>query len=267
MEFAYIYRTSAGERLEATIEAPDRDAAFEALRSQGIRPIKVVAKDGSKANGEPARMRLWPFAVLAAALVVGIGVSFYVGRRSSGMVVVTPDGTEIKTSVATPLERQRIPGDRQRIDKARGEFAFAAERVLARFAEPGRSHAVADLSADDWAECLKTPIKIASTDFSETIDLKRIVACMKRELSAYIAAGGTWNEYLAELAKRQKLESSYRENAERKVNESLSGEKPDLAKAYDLWLKANAQLEAMGIYPIAIPDALRGYQMNVGLEE
>ena len=267
MKYTYAYKTSDGTRHEASIEANSRDAAFELIRAQGIRPIKVVAADGSKANGEPAKMRLWPFAVLAAAVAVGIGVSFYVGRRSSGTVVITPDGTEIKTSVATPLARQRIPGDRQRIDRARNEFVFAAERALAQFVEPGRAFNPASLAADDWDAALKTPLKIASNEFSEVIDLKRIVVGMKRELAAYIAGGGTWNEYLAELAKRQKLEASYRENAERKVQESLSGSNADIAKAYDLWLKANAQLEAMGIYPIAIPDALRGYQLSADLEE
>ncbi len=37
--------------------------------------------------------------------------------------------------------------------------------------------------------------------------------------------------------------------------------------AYAYWLKANAQLQAMGIYPLALPDALRSYQMNLDIEE
>ena len=36
--------------------------------------------------------------------------------------------------------------------------------------------------------------------------------------------------------------------------------------AYSYWLKANAQLQAMGIYPLALPDALRTYQMGLELE-
>ena len=39
------------------------------------------------------------------------------------------------------------------------------------------------------------------------------------------------------------------------------------AKAYDLWLKANAQLQSMGIYPIVLPDSLWDYQMSVDLDE
>ena len=39
------------------------------------------------------------------------------------------------------------------------------------------------------------------------------------------------------------------------------------AAAYAYWLKANAQLQAMGIYPLALPDALRSYQMGLDIEE
>lgn len=31
--------------------------------------------------------------------------------------------------------------------------------------------------------------------------------------------------------------------------------------------KANAQLQAMGIYPLPLPDALRSYQMGLDIEE
>ncbi len=110
---------------------------------------------------------------------------------------------------------------------------------------------------------------------------------MKLEMRAYLAAGGTVAQYLAELAKRQKLEVSYRENAERRLNEMLtaaneatppqeeapprpartrSNASASLKAAYAYWLKANAQLQSMGIYPLALPDALRMYQMGLELE-
>ena len=34
------------------MEAESREAVFKALREKGIKAIKVVAADGSKANGE-----------------------------------------------------------------------------------------------------------------------------------------------------------------------------------------------------------------------
>ena len=51
MQFVYCYKSSDGIRHEDEIAAPSREAAFEALRAKGIRPIKVYAKDGSVANG------------------------------------------------------------------------------------------------------------------------------------------------------------------------------------------------------------------------
>ena len=52
MNYTYAYKTSDGVRHEASMDAESREAVFEALRAEGIRPIKVVAADGSKANGE-----------------------------------------------------------------------------------------------------------------------------------------------------------------------------------------------------------------------
>ena len=169
-------------------------------------------------------------------------------------------------SVAAQLPRQAIPGDRQRIEKALGSFKHPAERLLARFAEPGRAVVAlegAKPTQAEFAACLREPIRVASTDFTEVVDLKRIVTGMKREMAAYIAGGGTTDQYIAELEKRQRLEISYRENAERRLGELLK--KPKDAYAY--WLKANAQLQAMGIYPLALPDALRSYQMSFDIDE
>ena len=147
----------------------------------------------------------------------------------------------------------------------------------------------------EFRACLREPIRVASNELTEHIDLKRIVSGMKREMRAYLAGGGTVDGYLAELEKRQRLEISYRERAEQKLNELLSNvngqadrstgddghDKRDppagrarsentsdaLKAAYAYWLKANAQLQAMGIYPLALPDALRSYQMSFDIDE
>ena len=98
---------------------------------------------------------------------------------------------------------------------------------------------------------MREPIRIASTDFTEVVDLKRIVAGMKREMRAYLAGGGTAEQYIAELEKRQRLEGM------------LS--KPKEAYAY--WLKANASLKSMGIYELPLPPSLHGYQAGLDLDE
>ena len=76
MKYTYAYKDSDGKRHEAAIEASGRDAAFAALREQGIRPIKVVAADGSKANGAPVGVRRRVVAVsILLAVVAAVGAT------------------------------------------------------------------------------------------------------------------------------------------------------------------------------------------------
>ena len=276
MRFTYTYRSSDGQRHTAEIEAESRDAAFAKVRAElGIKPIKVTAAEEPPPQVTPKRV---PSRVLLAACIVlfaavGVAVVAYrFGTRRNGdsgesvTVINTPQGP-VTSRVAEPLPRQAIPGNRQRIEAARDTtFTNAVERLLSRFAEPGRP--VADLPAErpteaEFAACLRDTIRTASTDFTEVVDLKRIVAGMKLEMRAYLAGGGTAEQYLSELAKRQKLEVSYRENAEKRLEGMLS--KPKEAYAY--WLKANASLKSMGIYELPLPPALHGYQAGLDLDE
>jgi hypothetical protein len=337
MKFTYTYRSSDGQRHTAETAPESRDAAFTRVRTElGIKPIKVVAAEGESGAGRAANVsaaprggvwRLVAVAVLFAAVFGGVVWWMRRPNRDSQtanneppiasqdqpITVATPQGP-VTLSVATPLPRQAIPGDRRKIEEAVAQerdppmFRFAAERWLARFAEPGRAVAATEgAKPTDFETALREPIRIASTDFTEVVDLKRIVTGMKREMRAYIAGGGTVEGYLAELEKRQRLEISYRDNAERRLTEMLNGQDahspgatggapvvPDAAKmaaphvggtpvsgqdarsrsgqsplkaAYAYWLKANAQLQAMGIYPLALPDALRSYQMSLDIEE
>ena len=317
MKFAYTYRSSDGQRHTAEIEAESRDAAFAKVRAElGIKPIKVTAA-GEGARGQDTQdnrdsqdRRRMPvlgvLGVLGVLAILAVLAWRWAGARDARPYqVMTPQGP-VTYTVATPLPRQAIPGDRRRIEQAiggpdrrqdggspcdagQGAFRHAAERWLARYAEPGRGAQAgpgaenglartrsAPPSAADFEAALREPIRIASTDFTEVVDLKRIVAGMKREMRAYLAGGGTAEQYLAELEKRQRLEISYRERAEQRLNELLKEQKGDGRRqdggspyqaAYAYWLKANAQLQAMGIYPLALPDALRSYQMNLDIEE
>ncbi len=272
--FRYIYRTADRKRLEAEIDAESRDAVFAQLRAEGIRPIKVIALDGSKANGEPLERSVWRKVLVwvAALLIAAVGgtAAFFAGRGATGGDGVEQGGGNVPATLASPLARQTIPGNRTRILEAmNGAFDTATEKTLAQFAEPGREFSMPESQIDeaDVKAALARPLAFSATEFSESIDLKRIVSGMKRELNSYLALGGTWNDYLEELVKRQKLEISYRQNAHRKIHDALNGDHSDRAKAYDYWLKANAQLQSMGIYPIPLPDALRDYQFNLNLDE
>ena len=293
MKFAYTYRTSDGQRHSAEIEAENRDAAFARLRNElGIRAIRVTAVDREAVKGSNGLKGPIGLVVLALVIVMGLWWWFVARSANAPYHVMTPQGP-VAYTVAQPLPRQMIPGDRARIEAAiggDGVFRSAAEAYLARFAEPGRpsqsshpSQMSQESRTAEFERCLGEPVRIASTDFTEVVDLKRIVAGMKREMRAYLAGGGTVEQYLAELEKRQQLEVSYRENAERRLNEMLDranratapGEAHppnaavgrELQAAYLYWLKANAQLQSMGIYLLPLSPALRAYQQTQPFDE
>lgn len=273
-------------RHEAEMAAPSREEVFAALRAQGIRPIKVVEKGAAQRAG--VRKRVVFAVALATAVIVGL-LSWFLSAHTHGngsSVVASTNGVVVVRQavglkvVAQPLARQRIPGNRMRIDNVPASlFDHKSEAFLSKFAEPGRRVDDFVLTAEmesDFEAALKDSVMVAADELSEYIDLKRIVAGMKREMRAYIAGGGTVRDYVTELVKRQKMELAYREKAENHLNELLTPKGDDvqssvrsevLSGAYAYWLKANASLQSMGIAPLALPDALRAYQMSLDIDD
>lgn len=279
--FIYYWKTGRDDRHEGEIDAPDRETAFSLLRARGIRAIKVEPKGWETGKGfRGVRKRMVVLAgVVCLALGAAITYSIIRRVRPSAPTVMTPAGP-VTYRVASPLERQQISGDHQRIENLPTNFfPHVAEFYLAAFAEPGRpipSQMMRPPANEAFLACLNKPIYIASNDFTEHADLKRIVAGMKRELKTYITGGETVSQYCVELVKRQKMEQSYRTRAEKHLDElmkqaiSKGSGSPDavgnLKDAYSYWLKANASLEAMGIYPLPLPSALRTYQMSLDID-
>lgn len=83
MKYTYAYKTSDGVRHEDSINASSRDEVFAELRKRGIKAIKVVAEDGSKANGEirGVRKRSVAIATSAAAILAGCLVYLFAPER------------------------------------------------------------------------------------------------------------------------------------------------------------------------------------------
>ena len=267
MKYTYAYKTSDGIRHEDSMNASSREEVFAELRKRGIKAIKVVAADGSKANGEVrgVRRRVVLGIVCFAAIVTGVVVYLAVGTGADAVKAHNQGSS--RTQIAAPLPRQAIMGDRVRIAAAVKSLKSAPERLLAAFAEPGRPLSAPNgktPTENEFTAILREPLKIADDEFTESVDLKRIVTRIKGDLRRFLAAGGTAEEFVAELVKRQKLEIAYREKAEAKLNEMLKG---DTGKAYDFFLKANAQLQSMGIYPLPLPDSLRSYQNTLDFDE
>lgn len=276
--FVYYWKSPDNKRHEGEIEAKDRDTAFATLRTQGIRAIKVEPKGWETGIGyQGVRKRMVVGLAFAAALAAAGIVYVLVGRgdkRTTSPTVGTPQGQQtFLRSLAEPLERQQIFGNRLRIENIPPHlFKYPAETVLAHFAEPGRPIAATRLVPPTEAElrsCLRDPIHIDSNELTEHIDLKRIVAGIKRDLAGFLADGGTGAQYFVELVKRQKLEIAYRGKAETRLGELLKEipQSQDPKAAYAYWLKANAQLKSMGIYELPLPERLRAYQLALDIDE
>ena len=250
MKFTYAYKTSDGVRHEAAIDAESREAVFAALRTQGIRPIKVVAADGSKANGEVrgVRKRIVAAIAVTAAVVVGI-VAFYLGEYGAPGGRALPSGSS---------PRHQIYGDPVIVGAfERGDFGDAltnkADRMLAWFAQPGKlmcpkgvdPRRMADAFAANWREVSDTSRQLSPEDSREVRELKEIVNGMHEEMRAYLANGnGTPKSYWRRLLERTQQEMQIYERTRRELEKEL-----DEA----VWEKKNEALRRLGLRTIPNP--------------
>lgn len=245
MKYTYAYRDSEGVRHEASMKAASREEVFAALRREGIRPIKVVASDGSKANGEVRGVRsraVAAAAVAAAAVAAGVTVAWF---RLSGPPAEVAGG-----------ETRRYPiGDAAVIEKGiltgwSDVFEHEGERFLASFAVPGVRAAVRNTTAGEVEAALARRVEASEGDGLEARQVKSVVEGMKREIRTYLAAGGSIEGYGQRLAERQDAEAAIYERAKSEVDrakETMSADELIL-----FWEQTNARLRKLGIRPITL---------------
>ena len=243
MKYTYAYKTPDGARHEASIEAPSRDAAFAALREQGIRPIKVVAADGSKANGEVRgiRRRVAVSIVVLVAVFAG-GVAYFVGARSG-------DSGDVPSFEAEQTRRQVI-GDTAVVDKGiltgwSEVFPEEGERFFASFAIPGVKAGQRNTTVEELNAALGRKVAASPDDGIEARQIKSMVEGMKAEARAYIAAGGTIVEYGKRLTERQDAEIAIYERAKADFEAAKKVKSDDDLVAY--WESLNDRLRNLGI--------------------
>lgn len=247
MKYTYFYKTSDGKRHEACIEGKCREDVFIELRKQGIKAIKVVAADGSKANGEVrgVRKRVAALIAVVVAVIVG-GVFFFVGERSS------TTNYHLPSTNSTP--RHQIYGDPVIVGRyERGDFGSVltnrADQMLAWFAQPGRLMCPKGLNprrmAAEFANALGNRsddsglIGLCEDEPREVLELKQIVNGMHLELAEYLANGnGTPRSFWRRLIERTTQESQIFELARRELaNESSEY----------VWEERNAALRRLGL--------------------
>ena len=93
MKYTYAYKTSDGIRHEDSMNASSREEVFSTLRAKGIKAIKVVAADGSKANGEVRGLRKRAVFGLVALAALVAGVLAYLGGERTGAATAASSPT------------------------------------------------------------------------------------------------------------------------------------------------------------------------------
>ena len=87
--WTYSYKTSDGLRHEGTLSAPSKDAAFEQLRRNGIRAIRVdESPSAAQRRLGGLTHREWAIVAAAAAIVLTVvaATAFSLGLRKDGKV-------------------------------------------------------------------------------------------------------------------------------------------------------------------------------------
>ena len=257
MKYTYAYKTSDGVRHEDSINAASREEAFAELRKRGIKAIKVVAADGSKANGEVRGVRKRAVATLVALAAISAGVvAFFSGTRTAAVVAANS---------ATASPRHQIYGDPAIMELLeRGDFTTAlsreGDRLLAVFAQPGRlmctkgtnprklsPNAAAQFAAYARNELgTDNDILINADDPREIRELKQIVNGMRDEMRTYLANGnGTPRSYWRRLNERTLEELRIYDRTKRELENEKSSE---------VWEQKNEALRTLGLRTIPLPE-------------
>ena len=253
MKYTYAYKTSDGIRHEATMNAASRDEVFAALRKRGIKAIKVVAADGSKANGEIHGVRKRVVAALVAFVALGVGLLSYLsGTRSGGDL-----GGSTATAFATGQDRRQVIGDAAIIEKGilsgwSDVFTLEGEKFLASFAIPGVKAGQRNTSEKEFAAALKHKCVVADSDSLEARQIKAMVEGMKNEARRYIAAGGTIIEYGKRLTERQDAEIAVYNRVKADLEKARTTMSESAFMTY--WEKRNDELRNLGIKTVGLSD-------------
>ena len=230
--------------------ASSREEVFATLRAKGIKAIKVVAADGSKANGEVRGVRKRVVAGLVLVVAIAVGVVAYLGgSRSAGT------GEVPGSSFQTDQTRRQVIGDAAIIEKGirngwSDVFNLEGERFLASFAIPGVKAGQRNTSEKEFTAALENKCVVTASDSLEARQIKAMVEGMKNEARRYIAAGGSIVEYGKRLTERQDAEIA----VFNRVKADLEKARKTMAEAEFMtyWEKRNDELRNLGIKTVGL---------------
>ncbi|MGN0846655.1 MAG: hypothetical protein ACI4RA_04640 [Kiritimatiellia bacterium] len=260
MKYTYAYKTSDGIRHEDVICASSREEVFTALRAKGIKAIKVVAADGSKANGEvhSVRKRVMALSIAVVALVVG-GIAYFLGTRTveevGGLVPSSEGETDSAQSFLTNTTRRQVIGDAAIIERGirtgwADVFEQEGDRFLASFAIPGVKAGQRNTTEELLLAALNSKHQAPNTPTLEARQIIAMVEGMKEEARAYIKAGGTAVEYGKRLTERQDAEIAIFKRVADELAQSRQTMSEEAFTA--LYEQRNDELRNLGIKPVVL---------------
>ena len=245
MKYTYAYKTGDGVRHEDSMNASSREEVFSVLRERGIRPIKVVSADGSKANGEirGVRRRVVGFAVVLTAIGAVVATSLYNRVNKPSQPPAMPGFEEEQT-------RRQVIGDTAVVDKGIATgwsdvFQEEGDRFFASFAIPGVKAGQRNTTVEELDAALSRSVAASPDDGMEARQIKAMVEGMKAEARAYIAAGGNIVEYGKRLTERQDAEIAIYERTRADVERARKAMSEE--EFLSFWEKCNDQLRNLGI--------------------
>ena len=257
MKYTYAYKTSDGVRHEDSMNSESREEVFAELRKRGIKAIKVVAADGSKANGEMRGVRKRAVAALVVSATISASVvAFFSGTRTAAVVAAN-------SAAVSP--RHQIYGDPAIVETfERGDFSNVltreGDRLLAVFAQPGRlmcakgtnprklsANAAAQFA--DYAQnelAADKDILISTGETREIRELKQIVNGIRDEMRTYLANGnGTPRSFWRRLNERTLSEIQIYARTKRELEKEQSTK---------TWEEKNEALRRLGLRTIPFPN-------------
>ena len=249
MKYTYAYKTSDGIRHEDSMTASSREEVFGALRARGIKAIKVVAEDGSKANGEVRGVRKRVVVALVILVAVGAGVVAYIG----GERTAAANGGGVVDRALTSGTRRQVIGDVAIVEKGirtgwSEVFEREGDRFLASFAIPGVPAGQRSTSEEEMRRALEGKVAPKPTDPIEVRQIKAMVEGMKEEARRYIAAGGSPVDYGKRLVERQEAEIAIYNRVKGEIEKIRKTMSEDAFEAY--LEERNDELRNLGIKPI-----------------
>lgn len=250
MKFLYEYRTPDNAKHNGVICASDREAAYAALKKQGIKPSRFSEAPGlfNKLFGKGKRWMA--IGVLAVAATVSTFLAFSKGGAASTMGV---------DEMLDSTMRRQVIGDALVVEKGiktgwSDVFALEGERFLASYAIPGAAPAVRATSEEEVRKALAVsrPEPGASRSLEER-QIRAMVEGMKQELREYLADGGTIAKYGRRIVRRQQEEIGYYNRVKNEIENATKAKMTDAALE-ELWEQRNTVLRKLGIKPVSLAD-------------